>query len=79
MNDPGIVRWTRKGLLQFSWTRFESLDKLVMNPSLRECLIRRADPFQKGKTEFHNLNLTWRQGHMVARFKLENQESSWRQ
>jgi SpoVK/Ycf46/Vps4 family AAA+-type ATPase len=62
MNQPKLVRWTRSGILEFSWSPFESLEKLVLPAALRERLIARAEALAMGEAHYHELRLPWRYG-----------------
>lgn len=57
-----LKRWTRDGILAFSWNRFESFEKLILLPSLQERLSRCAELFLRGEADYHQLELPWRQG-----------------
>ena len=62
MNQSGILRWTRDQILTFDWSRFESFDKLVIDPALQERLLQRAEIFLNGESELTSLQLPWRFG-----------------
>lgn len=62
MEKTHLSRWTRSGILDFSWSPFESFDKLVLNPNLRDKLTKRIDMFLRGEQDFHALKLPWRYG-----------------
>ena len=62
MWKSSLGRWTRDGILDFTWSPFESFDKLVLTPALREKLARRVQAFLMGEEEFHSLRLPWRYG-----------------
>lgn len=62
MNYSGNLRWTRNGLLQFKAKGYESFEKLVLVPSLRERLLRRVEVFLQGGEVFQSLQLPWRSG-----------------
>lgn len=62
MNQSDNLRWTRSGILNFPWGKFETLEKLVMTDSLRNRLVERADLFINGKEAYHALQLPWRYG-----------------
>jgi cell division protease FtsH len=62
MKNSLISRWTREGILEFPWGKFETLEKLVLNAGLLEKLNRRIELFLKNRDEFHKLQLPWRYG-----------------
>ena len=57
-----LCRWTRDGVLHFSWSPFESFEKLAFSPTLREKLLKRIEVFLKGEEGFHSFRLPWRYG-----------------
>lgn len=62
MSQSELLRWTRNGVLRFSWNKAESFEKLVLTPALREKILIRLDQFNKGEKHFHRLELPWRFG-----------------
>jgi SpoVK/Ycf46/Vps4 family AAA+-type ATPase len=62
MNKFGLSRWTRDGVLNFTWSPFESFDKLAFSPQLRDKLLKRVEFFLQGEEEFHSYRLPWRYG-----------------
>lgn len=62
MSKFGLSRWTRDGVLDFSWSPYESFEKLAFSPVLREKLLRRVEIFLQGEEEFHSFRLPWRYG-----------------
>ncbi len=62
---PGLYRWTRDRILHFPWGPFETLDRLVLNPILRERLRRIVESFQGSRDRYHELKLPWRRGIFV--------------
>lgn len=59
---PGLYRWTRDRVLTYPWGPFETLDRLVLNPILRERLKRIVQNFQGARERYHGLRLPWRKG-----------------
>jgi SpoVK/Ycf46/Vps4 family AAA+-type ATPase len=62
MTPPLISRWTRSGILNFSWTPYETFEKLVLTSNLHDRFAHIASHFLNGKTEFASLQLPWRYG-----------------
>ncbi len=62
MGKTDLGRWTRDGILNFSWSPFETFDKLVFSPHVKEKLTRKVEIFLSGREEFHSLRLPWRYG-----------------
>lgn len=62
MNKFGLSRWTRDGVLNFTWSPYESFEKLAFSPHLRDRLQKRVEFFLQGEEEFHLHRLPWRYG-----------------
>src|SRR3712207_3646528 len=62
MDRLQLLRWTRDGILTFSFSPFETMERLALSPSLRERLEKVTTSFRAGRDEFHAHQLTWRQG-----------------
>lgn len=59
---PSYSRWSRAGLLQFSWAGSETFDRLIQADGLRDKLFRWMDAFAASRDSFQRANLTWRRG-----------------
>jgi SpoVK/Ycf46/Vps4 family AAA+-type ATPase len=57
-----LSRWTRDGILHFSWSLHESIEKLVLSPPLHRKLVQCVELFLKSQLEFNELGLPWRHG-----------------
>ena len=62
MNKPLLCRWTRNKILEFEWSPFETLDKLVISSHLKDHLTQRLAAFLVEKDPLHALKLPWRYG-----------------
>jgi SpoVK/Ycf46/Vps4 family AAA+-type ATPase len=57
-----VNRWTRDGILGFSWTPHETVEKLAIPPSLKDRLVLTARTFGEGREAYHSVKLAWRRG-----------------
>lgn len=57
-----LLRWTRDGTLRLPWSPFETLDRLVLSPPLRDRLKRTVDQFLSGRDAYRAMKLPWRYG-----------------
>ncbi len=57
-----IGRWSRDGILEFTWSPFETFDRLLLPGELKQRVIQRLESFSKGQERFHELGLPWRFG-----------------
>jgi SpoVK/Ycf46/Vps4 family AAA+-type ATPase len=57
-----LFRWTRAGELSLPWSPFESAERLVFAPAVRERLLHHAETFLHGKDTYHGLKVVWRKG-----------------
>jgi SpoVK/Ycf46/Vps4 family AAA+-type ATPase len=62
MDKPQLCRWTRNKILEFEWSPFETLDKLVISSNLRDHFTQRLSAFLIEKSHLHSLKLPWRYG-----------------
>src|SRR5689334_6239351 len=62
MPKDGLLRWTRAGILNYSWNLFESFEKLILSPQLRERLAQKIALFSSGKEHYADCRLAWRYG-----------------
>jgi SpoVK/Ycf46/Vps4 family AAA+-type ATPase len=57
-----LQRWTRDEILSFSWTPFESVEKLALPPFLKSRIELTATSFRDGREAYHSVKLSWRRG-----------------
>ena len=62
MEETSLKRWTRSGILQFTWSPYETFEDLVLSPQLRESLKVRLENFMRAEADFQALRLPWRYG-----------------
>lgn len=62
MEKSALYRWTRNQVLSFEWSPFETLEKLIATPSLKDHLTQRLSAFLIEKEHLHQLRLPWRYG-----------------
>ena len=62
MEKLTLYRWTRNKILSFEWSPFETLEKLIASPPLKDHLMQRLHAFLIEKEHLHRLRLPWRYG-----------------
>lgn len=65
MKNSKLLRWTRDRVHEFRWSPNETVDRLVLNPALKDRLSLLAGRFRESRDSYAKQELAWRLGLFI--------------